>query len=99
MNIDAKREGKTLTVCPEGRIDTVTAPTFQQWLEAELGDADSLVIDLSKVNDISSAGLRVLLTYAQEMEDRDGSIKAVGVSDLIHKAFQLTGFLEILNVD
>lgn len=99
MNIDAQREGKTLTVRPEGRIDTVTAPTFQQWLEAELGDADRLVIDFSKVNYISSAGLRVLLAYAQEMEDRNGSIKAVGVNDLIHKAFQLTGFLEILNVD
>ena len=99
MNIDAQREGKTLTVRPEGRIDTVTAPTFQQWLEAELGDADRLVIDFSEVNYISSAGLRVLLAYAQEMENRAGSIKAVGVSDLIHKAFKLTGFLEILNVD
>ena len=99
MNIEAQREGKTLTVCPEGRIDTVTAPEFEQWLEAELGDADSLRIDFSNVNYISSAGLRVLLAYAQEMEDRGGSIKAVGVSDMLHKVFSLTGFLELLNVD
>ena len=99
MNIDAQRDGKTLTVHPEGRIDAVTAPTFQQWLEAELGDADRLVIDFSKVDYISSAGLRVLLAYAQVMENRDGSIKAVSVNDLIRRAFQLTDFLEILNVD
>lgn len=99
MNIEAQREGKTLTVIPEGRIDTVTSPEFQTWLEAELGDADRLIIDFSNVSYVSSAGLRVLLAYAQEMEDREGSIKAVGVSELLHKAFALTGFLELLDVD
>ena len=99
MNIESQRDGKTLTVRPEGRVDTMTAPTLQQWLEAELGDADKLIVDFSKVNYISSAGLRVLLTYAQEMEDRGGSIKAVCVSKMIHKVFSLTGFLEIMNVD
>ncbi len=99
MNISAKREGLTLTVLPEGRIDTLTAPIFEQWLEAELGDTDRLVIDFSKVNYISSAGLRVLLACAQQMEDRGGSVKAVCVNDTLHKVFSLTGFLEILNVD
>ena len=99
MNIETQREGNTLTVRPEGRIDTLTAPAFQQRLEAELGDAGSLIIDFSKVNYIFSAGLRVLLAYAQEMEDRGGSIKAVCVDDMLHKVFSLTGFLEILNVD
>ena len=99
MNISAQREGSTLTVCPEGRIDTLTAPAFEQCLETELGDADRLVIDFSKVNYISSAGLRVLLAYAQEMEERGGSIQAVGVSDTLHKVFALTGFLEPLNID
>jgi len=99
MNISAQREGSTLTVYPEGRIDTLTAPAFEQCLEAELGDADRLVIDFSKVNYISSAGLRVLITYAQEMEERGGSIQAVGVNDMLHKVFALTGFLEVLNLN
>ena len=99
MNITTQREGSSLTVFPEGRIDTLTAPAFEQCLEAELGGADRLLIDFSKVNYISSAGLRVLLTYAQEMEERGGSIRAVGVNDTLHKVFSLTGFLEILNVD
>ena len=72
---------------------------FPETLEAELGDADRLLIDFSKVNYISSAGLRVLLTYAQEMEERGGSIQAVGVNDTLRKVFSLTGFLKILNID
>ena len=99
MNITTQREGSALTVFPEGRIDTLTAPAFEQCLEAELGDADRLLIDFSKVNYISSAGLRVLLTYAQEMEERGGSIQAVGVNDTLRKVFSLTGFLETLNID
>ena len=99
MNINAQREGNTLTIRPEGRIDTVTAPAFQQALKAELVDVDSLVIDFSKVSYISSAGLRVLLACAQKMEMCGGSIKAVGVNEMIRKVFSLTGFLEILNID
>ncbi len=99
MIIGTQREGKQLTVFPEGRIDTLTAPDFQEKLEAELQDAEALVIDFSKVNYISSAGLRVLLTYAQEMEERGGTIKAVGVSEMLLKVFDLTGFVEILNID
>ena len=99
MNITTQREGSALTVFPEGRIDTLTAPAFEQCLGAELGSADRLLIDFSKVNYISSAGLRVLLTYAQKMEERGGSIQAVGVNDTLRKVFSLTGFLEILNID
>lgn len=57
----------------------MTAPEFQEKLDAEIGDASALVVDFSKVNYISSAGLCVLLFYGQEMEDRKGSIKAIGI--------------------
>ena len=99
MNISIQREGSTLTVVPEGRIDTLTAPTLQKRLESELGDANRLVIDFSQVTYVSSVGLRVLLTYARKMKNRDGTIKAVCVSDMLRKVFSLTGFLETLNVD
>ena len=58
-----------------------------------------MIIDFEKVSYVSSAGLRVLLTLAQEMEDREGTIKAVNISDFLRKAFSLTGFLDILNID
>ena len=99
MNIDIQRDGTVLTAIPEGRIDTLTAPEFQKQMEAELGDVNDLIIDFCKVSYVSSAGLRALLALAQTMEDRDGTIKGVNVSDFLRKAFDLTGFLEILNVD
>ena len=99
MNIDIQKDGTTLTAIPEGRLDTLTAPDFLKQMEAELGDVTNLIIDLCRVNYVSSAGLRALLALAQTMEERDGTIKAVNVSDFLHKAFDLTGFLDSLNVD
>ena len=99
MNIDIQRDGTVLTAIPEGRIDTLTAPEFQKQMEAELGDVNDLIIDFCKVSYVSSAGLRALLALAQTMEGREGTVKGVNVSDFLRKAFDLTGFLEILNVD
>ena len=99
MNIDYQRDGKTLTVIPEGRIDTLTAPEFLTQVQAEVGDTNELIVDFSQVSYVSSAGLRALLTLAQEMEDHDGTIKGVNVSDFLRKAFELTGFLDVLNID
>ena len=94
-----KKNGKTLLVVPEGRIDTQTAPEFEQKLSEELGDATELQIDLGQVNYISSAGLRVLLAYTQEMDERGGTIKAINVNDIVRKIFDLTGFLDILGIE
>ena len=99
MNIGIKRNGRELTVIPGERIDTMTAPELDQKLATELTDANALIFDLVNVNYISSAGLRVLLFYAQKIEDMDGTVKAIHVNDYIRKIFDLTGFLEILNVD
>ena len=98
MIITTQKNGKTLLVVPEGRIDTQTAPEFEQKLSEELGDATELQIDLGQVNYISSAGLRVLLAYTQEMDERGGTIKAINVNDIVRKIFDLTGFLDILGI-
>ena len=99
MIITTQKNGKTLLVVPEGRIDTQTAPECEQKLSEELGDATELQIDLGQVNYISSAGLRVLLAYTQEMDERGGTIKAINVNDIVRKIFDLTGFLDILGIE
>ena len=99
MNIEFRRNGRELTIIPGERIDTLTAPELDQKLKAEVADANVLIFDLVNVNYISSAGLRVLLFYAQEMMEMDGNVKAIHVNEYIRDIFDLAGFLEILNVD
>ena len=91
MEIIKKSEGAKLTVTPAGRIDTVTSPEFEAAIVLE--GVDELVIDLSKVDYISSAGLRVLLTSKKRMAGK--SMLIMGACAAVKEVFDITGFSDI----
>ena len=98
LNINKKTEDKTLTVALEGRLDTTTAPQLETELKSELADITSLVLDFEKLEYISSAGLRVLLS-AQKVMNKQGDMKLIHVNDVINEIFEVTGFSDILNIE
>ena len=98
LNIVKKQDGDTLTVKLDGRLDTNTAPVFQREVEPMLDGISKLVLDFKKVDYISSAGLRVLLTFEQELEEQDKAMELIHVNEIIHDVFDVTGFLEILTI-
>lgn len=98
MTINVNKEGEKLVLSPEGRIDTVTAPEFSKTIEDNIEGVKELVIDFEKLEYISSAGLRVLLTTQKNMS-KIGSMKLVHVSDVIMDVFNITGFVDILTIE
>ena len=98
LNINKNTEGKTLTVALEGRLDTTTAPQFETELKNALDDVELLVMDFEKLEYISSAGLRVLLS-AQKIMNKQGEMKLIHVNDVINEIFDVTGFSDILNIE
>jgi anti-sigma B factor antagonist len=98
MNITKNQNGSELTILPEGRLDTVTAPELEAELKASLDGVTSLTLDLEKLEYISSAGLRVLLS-AQKVMNKQGEMKVVNVNETIMEIFEVTGFSDILNVE
>lgn len=98
LNIIKKTEGTTLTVALEGRLDTTTAPQFEAELKGALPGMTSVVMDFEKLEYISSAGLRVLLS-AQKIMNKQGEMKLIHVSDVINEIFEVTGFSDILNIE
>ena len=98
LNITKKQEGTALTVILEGRLDTNTAPEFQAEVEPMLGGINELMLDCKALDYISSAGLRVLLTFEQELEGQGKTMQLCHVNDIIRDVFDVTGFLEILNI-
>ena len=98
LNINKKLEDKTLTVTLEGRLDTTTAPQLETELKSDLPDVTSLVMDFEKLEYISSAGLRVLLS-AQKIMNKQGEMKLIHVNDVINEIFEVTGFSDILNIE
>lgn len=98
MTINVNKEGEKLVLSPEGRIDTVTAPEFSKTIEDNIEGVKDLVIDFEKLEYISSAGLRVLLTTQKNMS-KIGTMKLIHVSDVIMDVFNITGFVDILTIE
>jgi len=82
----------------EGRLDTTTAPNLEKELKYSLGDVTELIMDFEKLEYISSAGLRVLLS-AQKTMNKQGEMKLIHVNDTIMEIFKVTGFSDILTIE
>ena len=98
LNINKNLEDKNLNVALEGRLDTTTAPQLEAELKSVLPEVTALVMDFEKLEYISSAGLRVLLS-AQKIMNKQGEMKLIHVNDVINEIFEVTGFSDILNIE
>ena len=98
MTIEKKINGETLTLVVSGRLDTQTAPELENELDASLAGIKELTFDMTNLEYVSSAGLRVILK-AQKVMNTQGSMKLTGVNDSIMEVFDITGFLDILTIE
>ena len=98
MTIEQKINGEAVTLIVSGRLDTQTAPELENELEAVLPGIKELTFDMTNLEYVSSAGLRVILK-AQKAMNMQGSMKLTGVNDSIMEVFDITGFLDILTIE
>ena len=98
MKINQNKEAEKITLAIEGRLDTMTAPELEKVLDAALSEATELVLDMTNLEYVSSAGLRVILK-AQKVMARKGAMKLVGVNESVMEVFEITGFSDILTFE
>ena len=98
MTIEKKINGESTTLIVSGRLDTQTAPELETELDSVLSGTKELTFDMTNLEYISSAGLRVILK-AQKAMNAQGSMKLTGVNDSIMEVFDITGFLDILTIE
>ena len=98
MTIEKKLGNKSATLIVSGRLDTQTAPELENELDAVLAGLKELTFDMTNLEYVSSAGLRVILK-AQKAMNAQGSMKLTGVNDSIMEVFDITGFLDILTIE
>ena len=98
MTITKTQENEKLTVAIEGRLDTTTAPQLEAELKSSLDGVKELVFDIKELEYISSAGLRVLLT-AQKVMNKQGKMIVKGASEAVMEIFEVTGFVDILDIE
>ncbi len=98
ININKVSLGTKLTLELDGVLDTNTAPELEKVIKESLRGVTKLIIDLSDLTYISSAGLRVLL-YAHKTMMKSGEMVITNADDTIMEVFKLTGFSTMLNFE
>ena len=98
LKVSVNKDGDTYTVLVDGRLDTLTSPQLDEEINKIIGGAKKLIFDLDKLAYISSAGLRVLLGAAQQMDGK-GEMVLIHVSEAIREIFDVTGFIQIFNIE
>ena len=97
MTYTTKKDGNTLEIVVTGRLDTVSAPDLEKALMPLPEGVNTLVYDFGKLDYISSAGLRVLLS-AHKIMMKQGQMKIINASEIVKEVFDVTGFSDILNI-
>lgn len=98
MTISMKMSGSRLNVKVEGRIDSVTAPELEAELKKTLNDVNELIFDFAKLEYMSSAGLRLILS-SQKVMARQGSMVIKNANDIVMEIFDLTGMTDVLTIE
>ena len=98
MKIEKNINGNEMTVAVAGRLDTNTAPELEDSLKEDLNGITDLILNLKDLEYISSAGLRVLLS-AQKIMNKQGKMTVKGANNVVMEVFEVTGFVDILNIE
>lgn len=99
MNITERRSGHTLIIAPQGRLDSQSAKDFEERiLEVINRGENSILLDFSMVDYISSAGLRVILTSARRQKATKGKLAICGLAGSVKDVFRVSGFDTIVEI-
>ena len=97
MTITKTMENNKAILSVEGWLDTNSAPELGREIEA-LSDIEILILDFDKLEYISSAGLRILLS-TQKIMNKQGSMVIKNVNEDVMDIFNITGFADFLTIE
>ena len=99
MEISTRDAQDVKIVDLQGDLDTNTAPGGEAYLNELLSDdAKKVLLNLEKLDFMSSAGLRVLLATAKRLQSTGGSLRVCCLNETVQEIFEMSGFISILNV-
>jgi anti-anti-sigma factor len=102
MDLPLTRFSDTVVLAPAGRIDHGSAEGFKDALRPHLercaAGRDQLVLDLSGVDYISSAGLRVLMLARKQAKAQGGTLLVAGLTPVVKEIFEISRFTVVFEV-
>ncbi len=97
MEITAKQIDQTTVVSVAGSVDALTAGEVADFLSAEIGSGHTQIVgDLSRVEFMSSAGLRAILAALKDSRQQGGDLRLAAAQPGVEKVLKMSGFTSIL---
>ena len=96
MTINVERDFELVTLEITGRLDTTTAPNLEAVINELSEDIKELVFDMSGVEYISSAGIRVVLGAYKKINSNLGTMRIEKANEIVHEVFEMTGLSQML---
>lgn len=98
MQIEKEQHGAIRLIRLAGRLDAATSDSVQSVMVEQLDDEGALAVDLSELEYVSSAGLRVLLLAQKKLTAAKQKMAVFGLKEYIHEIFEIAGFTAILTI-
>jgi anti-sigma B factor antagonist len=99
MEIIEQHQDEIIVLNPAGRINNDTSPEFQTKLLACVGSGpNTVLIDFSGVEYISSVGLRALMTAAKQSKANGGRLAVAGLTPMVKEIFSISHFSLVVQV-
>lgn len=99
MDISVTDIGPVKVFRLDGNLDTNTSSEAQEHLSHQINEgATKVLVNLEKVDFVSSAGLRVLLATAKQLGTVGGALRISDLNETVKEVFEISGFSTILDV-
>jgi anti-sigma B factor antagonist/stage II sporulation protein AA (anti-sigma F factor antagonist) len=98
MDIRERRDGNILILSPAGRIDNDSSPAFQARLLAALTPGAVVLVDLSSIEYVSSAGLRALMMGSKQSKAANGRLAVAALGPVVKEIFEISRFSLVVQV-
>ena len=98
MNTTVTFNDNVCTIAISGRIDTLTSADLEKVFHEVEPKADKVIFDMTEVEYVSSAGMRVIVSVHRDMLKKDGLVLK-GLTKNVSTIINLTGFNKILNIE
>ena len=95
MNINKREENGFTVLQVSGRLDAVTAETFATECKPHLAPDKRIVLDLTTLEYISSAGIRAILLLAKHLKELKGGLAVAGTRGMVKEVFDITGLEKV----
>ena len=99
MTMKLANRGTEGEILLDGRLDANTAPEAEEVFEQLSERFERVVLNLSKLEYVSSAGLRIIKRLHISMSRKGGELVLKNVNRMVMEVFEMTGFAGLLKIE